>query len=232
MTPLAINSERLIATTAGALYWPAREALIVSDMHFEKGSHFATKGVLLPPYDTRTTLRRLAVLMKQHQPKIVLSLGDAFHDGGAEARMNEEDADLLARLVAAAQWIWIVGNHDPEPPARFAGVVERDLRIDRLCFRHEPSPRAELGEIAGHLHPAARVRAETRIVRRRCFAADGKRAVMPAFGAYAGGLNVLDKAFAPLFGEVTAFLLGGEGVYPFTRDALLADPTAQEERVA
>lgn len=228
---ISVNAERLIAVAAGALYWPAREALIVSDLHFEKGSHFATRGVLLPPYDTRTTLRRLASLFKAHQPKIVISLGDAFHDDEAEVRMGEDDAATLQQLVGASQWIWILGNHDSEPPARFAGGVERSLRLGRLLFRHEPAQRRETGEIAGHLHPAARVRAESRIVRRRCFATDGHRLVMPAFGAYAGGLNVLDEAFAPLFEDLTAWMLGASGVYAFAREALIADPPAASHRV-
>lgn len=225
-----VNGERAIPLSAGALYWPAREALVVSDLHFEKGSHFATKGVLLPPYDTRTALRRLGSLIATHQPKTVVSLGDAFHDGDAEARMDEEDAAALQSIIGAADWIWILGNHDPSPPARFAGAVERSLRLGGLTFRHEPSPRREAGEIAGHLHPVARVRAETQLMRRRCFASDGERLVMPAFGAYAGGLNVLDEAFAPLFDDFTAWMLGASGVYAFGRDALIPDPLSAARR--
>ena len=135
MISLSINDETLIATTAGALYWPERETLIVSDLHFEKGSHFATKGVLLPPYDTRTTLRRIATLMKARRPKTVISLGDAFHDGDAEARMDDDDAAMLEALAQEARWIWILGNHDPAPPNAFSGAVERTLRLGRLLFR-------------------------------------------------------------------------------------------------
>lgn len=229
---ISVNGEGLVALSAGALFWPARETLIVSDLHFEKGSHFATKGVLLPPYDTRTTLRRLAALVRTHAPKTVISLGDAFHDGGAEARMEADDSAALEALVGAANWVWILGNHDPSPPARFAGAVEQSLRIGRLLFRHEPAPRREKGEIAGHLHPAARVRAEGRLIRRRCFATDGDRLVMPAFGAYAGGLNVLDDAFAPLFGEVAAYVLGAAGVYAFSGGALVADTRRERRRIA
>ena len=221
---ISVNGERLIAHCAGALYWPARETLIVSDLHFEKGSHFAAKGVLLPPYDTRSTLRRLAALVRAHKPKQVISLGDAFHDGEAEARMDEDDAAALLRLVAATRWVWILGNHDPEPPSRFAGAIERTLPLGRLLFRHEPEKRLTAGEIAGHLHPAARVRVETRLIRRRCFATDGERLVMPAFGAYAGGLNLLDEAFDGLFRHgPTAFLIGKGGIYPFGAAALAPD---------
>jgi hypothetical protein len=221
---ILVNGERLTLLTAGAVWLAARETLVLSDLHFEKGSHFAQRGVLLPPYDTRTTLRRAATLVKNLKPKRVVSLGDAFHDGGAEARMDGEDAELLAALTAAADWLWILGNHDPEPPARFAGSVATAERIGALLFRHEPAPRAEEGEVAGHLHPVARVRTERGAMRRRCFVTDGARLVMPAFGAYAGGLNVLDGAFVPLFAEPVAHVLGGDGVYPFWGAALLPDP--------
>lgn len=219
-----VNGERVTLLTAGALWFDACETLVVSDLHFEKGSNYAARGALLPPYDTRTTLRRVATLMKSLTPERVISLGDAFHDGGAEGRMDAEDAALLKSLTAAADWLWVLGNHDPEPPSRFAGTVETSARIGRLLFRHEPQPRAEAGEIAGHLHPVARVRTEGRMMRRRCFVTDGARLVMPAFGAYAGGLNVLDDAFAPLFDEFAAHVLGGDGVYPFWGAALVPDP--------
>ncbi len=227
-----VNGENLIALAAGALYWPEREILIVSDLHFEKGSHFATKGVLLPPYDTRATLKRLAVLVKAHKPKVVISLGDAFHDGEAEARMDGDDGEALKALVASTRWVWILGNHDPDPPARFAGAVERNMRLGRLLFRHEPAPRPELGEIAGHLHPVAKVRAETRLIRRRCFATDGDRLIMPAFGAYTGGLNVLDKAFDGLFQRgPDVLMLGASGVYRFEESALVPDAVGRRRRV-
>lgn len=224
---ITVNGETLHALTPGAAYWPERRLLIVSDLHFEKGSHFAGRGVLLPPYDTRATLRRLASLIARLQPETVLSLGDAFHDRGAEARMDDADADALEALTRAARWIWIIGNHDPEPPKRFSGAVEAAFRAGALLFRHEPAAGAAPGEIAGHLHPAARVDAASRIVRRRCFATDGRRLVMPAFGAYAGGLNILDEAFDTLFAnERTALTLGRSGVYPFFGAALRPDPPA------
>ncbi|MEZ5921613.1 MAG: ligase-associated DNA damage response endonuclease PdeM [Parvularculaceae bacterium] len=219
-----VNGERLVALLSGALFWPAKNTLIVSDLHFEKGSNFGARGVLLPPYDTRTTIRRLAVIMAEIKPERVISLGDAFHDRGAEARMDEDDADALAIMTGAAEWVWILGNHDPEPPVRFAGAVAEEMQSGALLFRHEPQPVPQPGEIAGHLHPVARVKAETRLIRRRCFATDGERLVMPAFGAYSGGLNVLDDAFAPIFTRVTCHVLGGTGVYPFTGAALVADP--------
>lgn len=225
---IAVNGEMLIASPLGALFWPAQATLIVADLHFEKGSAFARRGVFLPPYDTRTTLNRLAALCRQYEPRAVISLGDAFHDGEAEARFDGADAELLASLSTTHLWTWVLGNHDENPPQRFPGEAVVEQRIGALVFRHEPSPRPAAGELSGHLHPCARIKTQTGSQRRRCFASDGERLVMPAFGAYAGGLNVLDTAFAPLFDNPVAFALGARGVYPFSADRLLPDANAVE----
>ncbi|GAB4523623.1 MAG: ligase-associated DNA damage response endonuclease PdeM [Parvularculaceae bacterium] len=227
---LTLCGERLTPDPSGALYWPARETLIVADLHFEKGSSFARRGVLLPPYDTRATIRTLAALMRRYAPKRVISLGDAFHDGDAEARMASDDAEALAGLIGATQWIWVLGNHDPAPPARFASAACKAFACAPFVFRHEPRAGAAHGEIAGHLHPAARIAAEGRMLRRRCFASDGRRLVMPAMGAFAGGLNILDDAFAPLFARPSAWVLGDSGVYPIAPERLVPDSPLREVR--
>lgn len=214
----------LIPTVEGALFWPDESLLIVSDLHFEKGSAFAERGVMLPPYDTRATLKKLASVIDRLKPARIISLGDAFHDRRAEARMDEADAAALERLVAAVEWIWVLGNHDPAPPKRFGGEVAIAKRIGPLIFRHEPTEDDAPGEIAGHLHPCARVITESRIQRRRCFATDGARLVMPAFGAYTGGLNLLDIAFAKIFAEPSAWVIGRRLVYPIANRLLVEDP--------
>ncbi len=219
-----INGEELALLTGGAVYWPAQDALIVADLHFEKGSSFATKGVLLPPYDTRATLKRLTVLCDALKPKRIFSLGDAFHDGGAETRMDDEDARLLINLMSAHDWVWILGNHDPAPPSRFKGAVEHALREGGLYLTHEPSPRPQPGEIAGHLHPCAKVKTSASTLRRRCFVGHEGRMILPAFGAYTGGLNVLDNAFAPLFPKnLRVWAMGREAVYAIARRSLVRD---------
>lgn len=220
---ILVNGEFLTPDPMGALYWARRDTLIVSDLHFEKGSSFARRGVFLPPYDTRATLKRLAALMARYRPKRVVSLGDAFHDGEAEARMHEDDAAQLERLMTQTTWVWVLGNHDPAPPARFSAEACEALDLGRLTLRHEPRGVGAPGEIAGHLHPCARVVCEGRVLRRRCFASDGARLVMPAFGAYAGGLNILDEAFAPLFDDFTAWVLGADAVYPIGRRQLASE---------
>jgi DNA ligase-associated metallophosphoesterase len=196
---LSVASVPLVPLVEGALWWPGERTLVVADLHLEKGSSFARRGQLLPPYDTAATLRRLALVVARMAPARIIALGDSFHDRQGGERLCEADRVALQELTAATEWIWIAGNHDPEPPRDLGGWSTHELAIGPLTFRHEPRKGAEAGEIAGHLHPAARVVGRGRSIRRRCFAGDGRRLVMPAFGALAGGLNVLDAAFRPLF---------------------------------
>ena len=163
---------------------------MVSDLHLEKGSSFAARGVLLPPYDTAATLSRLAAVIARHDPRMVIALGDSFHDRTAHDRLSAPDRDTIAALQVRRDWIWISGNHDPALPSDLGGVVASEVAIGPIAFRHEPT--GPSGEIAGHLHPKARVATRGRAMERRCFACDGERAVMPAFGAYAGGLSIRD----------------------------------------
>jgi hypothetical protein len=221
--PITINDAALFADPSGALLWPARRMVVVADLHFEKGSSYAARGQLLPPYDTRATLGRLAQVLRRYRPRRVLCLGDSFHDRGAVARLAGVDAERLARLVAAHEWLWISGNHDPEPPTGLGGRVEREIAIDGLSFRHRPlAAAAARGEVCGHLHPKAWVTTRARRVSGACFVTDGTRLVMPAFGAYAGGLDVLDPAIAGLFGRrgFRVLLTGRERVYMFPHRAL------------
>jgi DNA ligase-associated metallophosphoesterase len=197
---VCIAGIELFADLSGALFWAGERLLVVSDLHLEKGSSYAARGVLLPPYDTVATLGRLAAVIARHDPRTVIALGDSFHDRRAHERLSPDDRAAIAALQARRDWIWISGNHDPELPPDIGGVVASDVAIGPLSFRHEPTGAS--GEIAGHLHPKARVATRGRSVERRCFATDGMRAVMPAFGAYTGGLSVRDAAFAALFGSL------------------------------
>jgi uncharacterized protein len=198
----------LVADLSGALYWEAQRLLVVSDLHLEKGSSFAARGVLLPPYDTAVTLGRLAAVIARHDPRMVIALGDSFHDRDAHARLSDIDRGAITAMQVRRDWIWIAGNHDPALPSDLGGVIASEVCIGPIAFRHEPS--GAYGEIAGHLHPKARVATRARVTERRCFASDGERAVMPAFGAYAGGLSIRDIAFTRIFGapDFTAHVLG------------------------
>jgi DNA ligase-associated metallophosphoesterase len=222
---LIIADITLIADPAGALYWPEEGLLVVADLHLEKGSSYAARGVLLPPYDTGATLARLAGVLARYAPRAVIALGDSFHDGDGPSRIVETDRAMLRLLQRGRDWIWIAGNHDPAPPAGLGGSAAATLALGALTFRHEPTADADVGEVAGHLHPVARVSGRGRTVSRRCFAGDGRRLVMPAFGAYAGGLNVRDRAFAEIFGSLafTAHMLGEGRLYAFAARRCLAD---------
>jgi len=222
---ISVAGVALVANTAGALYWPQERLLVVADLHLEKGSAYAARGVLLPPHDSAATLARLTAVIGRHDPRIVVALGDSFHDGGGPARLADADRALLLALQCGRDWIWIAGNHDCDPRDGIGGAFARSLALGPLTFRHEPTPRAAEGEIAGHLHPVATVHLRGRTLRRRCFAADGCRAVMPAFGAFAGGLNIRDAAFVKVFGALafTAHLLGEKRLYAFAAARCLAD---------
>jgi uncharacterized protein len=220
-----VAGATLIADPAGALYWPDEGALVVADLHLEKGSAFAKRGVLLPPYDTATTLGRLARLVEHYAPRVLIALGDSFHDDHGPVRMSDLDRIKLKGLQRGRDWVWIAGNHDADLPPDIGGRLADVLAFGPLTFRHEPSGNAPEGEIAGHLHPVARVSQRGRAVSRRCFASDGRRAVMPAFGAYAGGLNVRDRAISSLFGAAgfIAHMLGAQRLYAVAADRCLPD---------
>ncbi|MBI1206085.1 MAG: ligase-associated DNA damage response endonuclease PdeM [Azospirillum sp.] len=218
VTSLRVNGATVFADPSGALVWPECDLLVVADLHLEKGSGFAARGRLLPPYDTRATLDRLAAVLLRHRPRRVVCLGDSFHDGGAGERMADPDAERLAGLVRSHDWLWVTGNHDPAPPDRWGGRVEAAVTTGGLCFRHQAEP-AAVGEVSGHFHPIAVVRTRARRIRGRCFAGDGARLILPAFGAYTGGLSVLDPALRGLFGAGLAILL-------MARDRLHGFPAA------
>lgn len=220
---LNVNGADLVADLSGALLWPERRLLAVADLHLEKGSGYARHGQFLPPYDSAATIDRLEDLLDRTRPDTVMCLGDSFHDRGAEARLPAAEAARLRALVARADWVWITGNHDPEPPLGLGGRAAAEVEAGPLRFRHEGRP-GSAGDVSGHHHPAAAVRVRGRRVRARCFAHDGRRVILPAFGAYAGGLNVLDPAFRPLLGTRFAVHLLGRGrVYAFPSARLEPD---------
>jgi uncharacterized protein len=206
----------------GALHVPELGLLVVSDLHLEKGSSYARRGTFLPPYDTFATLDRLGSVIARYEPRTVVCLGDSFHDPFGAERLPEPMRLKIGTLASGRDWFWVAGNHDPLPPAGLPGEAVTELAVGALSFRHEPSPGARPGEIAGHLHPGARIVRRGRSVRRACFASDGLRLVMPAFGAFTGSLNVLDRAYAGLFlwDRFRAYMLGADRVYPVARAEL------------
>ncbi len=218
--PIHLAGERLMLDPAGALFWPAAGLLAVSDLHLEKGSSYARHGSLLPPWDTHATLDRLNLLLHRYRPRVVVALGDSFHDADGAARLPAGEIARLRAMTAAHRFIWVQGNHDPAPPHGMGGEGMTEFVTATLVFRHGAVASAA-GEISGHYHPKATVPARGGSVRRPCFIADSRRLLMPAFGAYTGGLDVRDPAIARLFprgGRV--FLLGKERLFSFVLGTL------------
>jgi DNA ligase-associated metallophosphoesterase len=221
---IRIGDVEAVCRPSGALWIESARALIVADLHFEKASAYAARGQMLPPYDTRETLARLEAETKATQPSLLVFLGDSFHDRSAESRLPQDEAHRIAALAVERRLVWIVGNHDEEGPRRVPGESLPRLDLAGLRLVHEPRPGVAPGEVAGHLHPCAKVRGPGGTVRRRCFVTDGERLVLPAFGALAGGLNVRDEAFLPLFNRrPLAGVLGRGRVHPVAWASLSDD---------
>jgi hypothetical protein len=206
----------LIPDLSGALHVPEFGALLVADLHLEKGTSLARRGVHLPPYDTRQSLRQLAGVIAALKPERLIFLGDSFHDGEARSRIDAADLATLRSLSGGQETVWIAGNHDPLPPADIGGSIASEVALGPITLRHAPLPLAKGEyEIAGHLHPAAALSQRGRRIRCKCFVADAHRIVMPAFGSYTGSLSVSADAFAPLFApdNYHVWMLGGRAVH-------------------
>ena len=213
--PVHLAGERLMLDPSGVMMWPAASVLVVSDLHLEKGTSYAKRGMLLPPWDTRVTLGRLTAQLRRWQPRTVIALGDSFHDRTGSARLDAADAERLAHMTNAATFVWVQGNHDPDPPAGIGGQPVIELTIGALTFRHEGIVSSE-SEICGHHHPKASVPVRGTEISRPCFVSDARRLMMPAFGAYTGGLDVRSPAIRALFPRGgRAFLLGRERLFSF-----------------
>ena len=208
---------------SGALFLVEERTLVVADLHFEKGSSLARRGSMLPPYDTLATLANLTAAIARHAPRRIVALGDSFHDRRGPERLGDADRATLAGLARGRDWTWVVGNHDPVLPDSLGGAIVSEAAIGPLTLRHHPRPAAD-PELAGHLHPVAKVVLFGRGVRARAFLTDGRRCVLPAFGAYAGGLNACDRVFAPLFPTgFTAHVIGRNRIYSIDRRTLCGD---------
>ena len=220
-----LQGETLDLDPSGALFLPRWAMLVVADLHLEKGSTFARRGSLLPPYDSHATLERLETLIERLRPDTVVSLGDGFHDCDGGSGLSPDLYDRLCALTRPRRWVWITGNHDPVVPLALGGATVPELAVGSLVLRHDPT--GEVGEIAGHLHPKARLSTRRRHLSCRCFAADADRLLLPALGSFTGGLNVLDPAINRLFpAGFHAYLLGGERVHRFPHHVLSTEPDA------
>ena len=202
---ITLAGAALVACPSGALFWPDRAMLVVSDLHLGKAERMARRGgTLLPPYDTTETLLRLQADIDSQRPETVLCLGDSFDDLVAAQSLDQTHRDTLFRLQAGRDWLWVEGNHDPGP-VDLGGTHLREYRAEALTFRHIAAPDCAPGEVSGHYHPKACLRA----TRRPCFLTDGQRLIMPAYGAYTGGLDWTTPVLRNLLADrATAYLTG------------------------
>jgi DNA ligase-associated metallophosphoesterase len=218
MVPFSFAGHDLLALPQGALFWPARRALLVADLHFEKASWFAIRGQMLPPYDTIATLTGLAALAEHTGAADIWCLGDSFHDSAGYERLPVDAQEMLRALTTGRRWIWITGNHD-RAIDRCGGEVMDEALVDGLVLRHEADPCETRPELSGHFHPKLRVRVRGRQVSRRCFVATPTKLILPAFGALTGGLDADHPEIVRAVGA------GAEALVP-VEDRLLRFPLA------
>ena len=213
--PIHLAGERLMLDPAGALHWPATGMLVVSDLHLEKGSSYARKGMLLPPWDTHGTLDRLTLLLRRCQPRTVVALGDSFHDADGSARLPADEIARLNAMTARRSSSGCRATTIPRHRRAWAANVVESSRPAPWCSAMNAIAGAT-GEISGHYHPKATIPARGGSVSRPCFVTDARRVLLPAFGAYTGGLDVRDPAIVRLFPRgARVFLLGKERLFSF-----------------
>ena len=199
MVPLSFTGEEFALTSGNALYWPRERALLVADLHLEKASFYARHGQMLPPYDSRETLERVALAIRETDARRVYTLGDNFHDSHGSTRLEDHAAGMLAALTRATDWVWITGNHDPAMEARSGGTIADELEIAGLVLRHRATAGETRPELSGHYHPRLQITVRERHIRRPCAvvaegAGTGGRMILPAFGALTGGMDAADPA--------------------------------------
>ena len=221
---LELGTGEVALRCSGALWIEAEGVLAAGDLHLEKGSSYAARGQLLPPYDTCATLDRLEAEIAALAPRVLVLMGDSFHDRRSVERLGPVERARILALAAGRELIWIVGNHDRDGLGGMPGQTLDALEVAGLRLRHDPAAGFAPGEVAGHLHPCAKVRGPGGTLRRRCFLTDGERLILPAFGAYAGGLNARDAAFDGLFVRPPiAAVIGPNRVHPIPWASLVGD---------
>jgi DNA ligase-associated metallophosphoesterase len=219
MVRFSFCGHELTALPQGALFWPARRALLVADLHLEKASWFAKSGQMLPPYDSIATLADLTAIAAATHAAEIWCLGDSFHDSAGCDRLPAEARALLTALTANTRWTWITGNHDPGIADHCGGEIVEEAAVDGLLLRHEANPGETRPELSGHFHPKLRLHLRGRLVSRRCFVATASKLILPAFGALTGGLDAHHPEIVRAVGE------GAEALVP-VRDRLLRFPIA------
>ncbi len=219
---VTLNGAELVLDPSGALWWREAATLAVADVHFARDSRYALPGKPAP-LDPRAGLERLSLVLRRYRPRRVVALGEGAGRAGAGERLDGADLARLSAMEAEHEWVWIARAHQSRAAAGAGGIVAQELALGPLVFRHEPATGDAVGEVCGHFHPKAAVRVRGRRVSGRCFVTDGTRLILPAFGAYTGGLDALDPEVLGLFGgPIRVYLIAREGIYLFAADRLEA----------
>jgi len=212
MVPFSFAGEEWLLMRSGALFWPRENALLVADLHLEKASFFARFGQMLPPYDSRETVERLAQAIDQSGARRVFCLGDSFHDAHGACRLEAGAGGQLAGLTRRTDWVWITGNHDDEA-AQPGGTVVAEHCLAGFALRHEAQPGESGPELSGHFHPRLKLSVRGRRIVRPCAVASDNRLILPAFGALTGGMDAADPAIIAALQPATtirALVVAGE----------------------
>ena len=219
---ISLGGLEMIPCLSGALMVPDSKTLLIADLHLEQGTSLARRGAHVPPFDTASSLALLSAVIARDQPNRLIFLGDSFHDAEGSVRLEESHRRTLKSITHAVETFWISGNHDPSPPQDVGGFHAEQIFLGPIILRHEPGRlQHEQCEISGHLHPGCVVVQRGRPLRGKCFAYDGKRLIMPAFGAYTGALSVTGRPYHNLFEELVAevLMIGKAALhrFPFSR---------------
>ena len=238
MVPLSFAGEELLLTEGRAVYWPRERALLVADLHLEKASFFAQHGQPLPPYDSRETLERIALAIRETGARRVITLGDNFHDPHGANRLEPHACGMLEALTKAVDWIWITGNHDigkggAMAEARCGGTMVEEMELSGLILRHQARKGETRPELSGHFHPRLQLTVQRRRIVRPCAVvsasqnADGTRSarmILPAFGALTAGMSAADPAILKALQPASAIdavipMRGRLATFPLWREA-------------
>ncbi len=214
---IIVGGVTFVPDHTGALYAPDFKTLLIADLHLEQGASLARRGIHVPPFDTEATIAQLESVLAKTKPWRMVLLGDSFHDRKAHTLLPGPLHQRLLQITGEVETVWLSGNHDPEAPLGFGGVCLPEHKLDGITLRHEPTPSLTGFEIAGHLHPGATLVQRGIAMRSKCFIADDRRIIMPAFGSYTGALSVRSKPYWKLFDEnrTQVWMIGKSAIHRF-----------------
>lgn len=187
---LHFADQDFVLDASGALYWPAKNSVILSDVHLGKIAHFRKHGAALPADAQFENYSRLSRLIARYSPEQVLIIGDLFH-----STLNSE-WPVFEQFIRSHQtrYTLIIGNHDIIDPSRFSALaieVSDTLNLDHIHFSHFPDHQSPNYRISGHLHPAIRLNissSERRTL--KCFYIKNNQLVLPSFGYFTGNARI------------------------------------------